>query len=725
MSLKWNSDSANELYGVRTATAIHDGMSAPQSNELNHILNTRPDAIDQRDYRYKPSLVNIPTRFFNPFCLHRKFRVKEQGSEGTCVGQALSSVVELQNLSRFLDGADVPSRISARFLYKNAQLYDHHPDDALQGSSLRGAIKGFYHNGACAEKLARYQVADDKFSIKNAMRIDARRVALGTYFRLEHVLNHYHSALIETGSILCSAIIHDGWSHDSVELSRGKAQFTGRIKYPTIRKQKRTKAELSGGHAFVIVGFDEKGFLVLNSWGNQWGQFPVEDLKKTDLDNPLGETKLRGVAHWSYEDWADNVLDAWILRLTAPTGHGTDFLGGRPRGGQASDSASSKTARKQDVQGHYMHVRDGQLVLEPPYENDFNYFTDIATEIRDLKENKHYRHLVFFAHGGLSTLSSASARAASMIPTFRKNGIYPIFFYWRTGFGQMLGSVIEGILPEVEQRAQDFTEAKDAAIERLAKPIGRAIWNDIRRNAEACFSKGFREYCESNKSEDEKCKHGLGCETAWDATEELIDICTSEREKYTNRKPLKIHFISHSAGVFLLGELFRRMKEEKLLTKEMLGTVNIMVPCCSTAYFKQNIVYLGEYLDDNNLTVFNLDTPSEQSLDPAMTPYSKSFASLVSNSFYDRKPERLAAIDEHWQSDIKKELEIRGLESKVDYILSGDTRRGGKVKCSAAYHGQFDNDVNTMNYILQKIVTKRFSIERDGFTREQLERADF
>ena len=735
----WQSDVARRVYGPRTSDALLYGMQPQRHRELNQILNTRPDPIDQRDFIYEPSLVNIPAKYINPLCAHRKFRVKEQGSEGTCVGQSLASLVELQNLQRHLDGADVPSRVSARYLYANAQLYDQHPDDSLPGSSLRGAIKGFYHNGACAEKMARYTPLQQDFKIRNNMRRDAQRIALGTYFRLEHVLNSYHCALIETGTILCSAIIHNGWNPDSVE-SDARHEKTGHIKYPSILRRSGMRSytpepcELSGGHAFIIVGYDETGFLVLNSWGNLWGRFPTSGLPE-DFKHPLGDEGLTGIAHWSYADWAENVLDAWILRLAAPTRNGTNFVGGRSKLPNKKEKRSG-SARKCDVQGHYMHVRDGQLVAEPPYENDLEYFEDVATALRQETENKHYRHIVFFAHGGLSTLDSASARAAAMIPTFKKNGIYPIFLFWRTGFGHMLGNIIEGILPEVEQRSQDFTEIKDAAIERLSKPIGRAIWNDIKRNAGACFDKDYEDFCESLNNVNEKQNRGIQSvkhdSTAWDATSILLNICTSSAEKYKNR-PLKIHFIAHSAGVFLLGELFQRLKREKVLRRELFGSVNLMVPCCRTSYFIDNILPITDYVGRKRMTVFNLNGPAEQSIDKSMLPYSKSFASLVSNSFYDVAPERIAAIDEFWLSDVEEYIKnnnnYHNLRSKIEYVLSGDKTRDHTTKCSASYHGEFDNDADTMNYILTKIIGKRRAAKlhdnMNGFSYEQLNRGGF
>ena len=51
----------------------------------------------------------------------------------------------------------------------------------------------------------------------------------------------------------------------------------------------------TGGHAFALVGYNERGFIVQNSWGGNWG--------------------AAGFAVLSYEDWVTNSTDAWAVAL--------------------------------------------------------------------------------------------------------------------------------------------------------------------------------------------------------------------------------------------------------------------------------------------------------------------------------------------------------------------------------------------------------------------------
>lgn len=86
-------------------------------------------------------------------------------------------------------------------LYEQARKYDEYPEDGLPGSSARGAIKGFFHCGTCDASLAPYFDGDVAFQLSVDQAKDARRVTLGSYFRLHHVLNDYHAALNEVRAI--------------------------------------------------------------------------------------------------------------------------------------------------------------------------------------------------------------------------------------------------------------------------------------------------------------------------------------------------------------------------------------------------------------------------------------------------------------------------------------------------------------------------------------------
>src|SRR4029453_10477718 len=104
-------------------------------------------------------------------------------------------------------------------------------------------------------------------------------------FRLDDV----QSAITELYAIAVSAAIHDGWRKPAVG---GKGNRTLTV------IQRPGGGKGGGGHAFAIVGYNEVGFLVQNSWGPEWGK--------------------GGFATLPYDDWFDSPYDSWCTRPGVP-----------------------------------------------------------------------------------------------------------------------------------------------------------------------------------------------------------------------------------------------------------------------------------------------------------------------------------------------------------------------------------------------------------------------
>jgi len=747
--------SGESIKAMKVQFLLEDKVSQKKSarSKIRAEFNVRPDPIDHRDLWYEPSLVEVPSYNTAEDLRAPDIFVRQQGDEGSCTGQALAAVVDLQNSKRFRVGADVPRRVSARMAYENARLYDEHPEDGLEGSSLRGAIKGFYHRGLCNAARAPYHSFDNDFEYNKEIADDARRVILGAYFRLRHVLNHYHTAITEVGAILCSAIIHEGWEHKNVEKKNGRIIL--RDDGSATRKLK-----LLGGHAFAIVGYDDDGFLVLNSWGRKWGNFdptlaireqieasgmtivPKEELKNirnrkvVAFPKDLTEGSLPGVSHWSYEDWSRHVLDAWVLRLTAPTQKDAWYSGGfhtsstEPADSSEAVFGKSSTPRSRAVVGHYIHVRDGELVDEPPYVNDLKTFKNTAKIIREANSKKRkYQHILLYAHGGLDSIESASARAAVMTSVFKRHGVYPVFFFWRTGFGNITQDVLRGLLPRVENRSMGSTKVTNHLLERMIEPIGGAIWRDIKKNAENCFqcpNVGDSECPRCGQADSKKCDRGM----AWQALDVLLEVL---REARNTDGALKLHLASHSAGVFMLGEMLRRHSREveegqtPPFDLKDLHTVSLFAPTCTDHYFRHAFGALRPVLsskvveDGVDFLHYQLpDLADKAGIDGALDPYTRSFPYLVSNALEDVRGTRIVGLEKHWDDLIEYETENLTAENSAASEFWKAFPREVLNERTTGYtigHTQFDNSAGLMNRVLRRI-TGRSAVR--GFRDEDL-----
>ena len=164
-------------------------------NRTGRVFDARPDTVDFRDLIYVPTLVQVPPeRQLARFCRY-EVPVLDQGRDGACTGYALATVANYLLCSR--DEAPDRTPVSPEMLYDLARRYDEWPGEDYDGSSARGAMKGWHRHGVCAQELWRHVRDGD---IPRDVARDALRRPLGAYFRVNHKdLVAIHSAISEVG----------------------------------------------------------------------------------------------------------------------------------------------------------------------------------------------------------------------------------------------------------------------------------------------------------------------------------------------------------------------------------------------------------------------------------------------------------------------------------------------------------------------------------------------
>ena len=266
-------------------------------------LVARPDRVDFRDRTYAPPLRSLPPLWPPRNIIERNLEdygqyILDQGKEGACTGFGLAAVINFIYWSSWRErGLAAPAKpkdlkaearpplVSANMLYHNARLYDEWEGSDYEGSSCRGAMKGWHKHGVCERDLwkhgAKMQAED--------WRHDAAKRPLGAYYRVDaKSIADIQAALFEVRSVYCSATVHEGWREPS-----DRSKVDG-IKLARIRFER----EPIGGHAFALIGYTSEGFIVQNSWGLDWG--------------------TGGFALLSYEDWIKNGFDSWVAAVGAP-----------------------------------------------------------------------------------------------------------------------------------------------------------------------------------------------------------------------------------------------------------------------------------------------------------------------------------------------------------------------------------------------------------------------
>ncbi len=573
--------------------------------------NAVADVPDLRDWMYEPSLIRLEKQRPPP----RDQKILNQYGEGACTGFALAAAINL-----LYARAEEDVRVSPRMLYEMAKRHDEWPGEDYDGSSLRGAIKGWSNMGVCTEELWRYRVSrKGDLTVRRAK--DARSHTLGAYYRLRPQISHYHAAINEAEVIVVSAKVHTGW--DDPE--------DGKI-------EKHDNVE--GGHAFAVVGYDENGFWVQNSWTDGWGD--------------------KGLALWTYEDWIENVMDAWVFRLALPT---PSIFGLKAASSRLPEKEQvAATIPRSSIAGHFVHVDDGA------YKESGRYWStafDVQETAALVAESEKYDHLLLYVHGGLNSPHDSAQRVAAMRNVFKENRVYPFHIMYDTGMVEELKDIVLHKSAQAVGRVGGGLDWADRFVEGLLRKPGTLVWEEMKKDACAAFA-------------------------ARGAATDALDQFLQQFKRQGKEK--KLHLLGHSTGAVAIGQLLRTLNRRKL----QFDTCSLMAPACTLEWYEESYVPVLDTegrLQIKDMAIYNLLDGLEQD-DTVTALYHKSLLYLVSNAF-EREKERPLLGMQKFSADVLKVGEL----PRIHYS-NGAT---GQITRSTT-HGGFDNDVFTMNHILKRVL---------------------
>jgi hypothetical protein len=179
--------------------------------------------------------------------------IRDGGSEGSVVGQALATAMEMQ-IKRTLH-QDV--NISARYIYYAARQIEG-TTNVDAGATLKDAIGALRKLGAVEERVWPYKAGEYGATPPEA-------VATATRWRITKVrslkgLDEIKNALANDGPVVAGIEVYQ-------EINSPQTAKTGIVKLP------HKGSQLVGGHAIVLVAYDEqkKQFKFVNDWGLGWG----------------------------------------------------------------------------------------------------------------------------------------------------------------------------------------------------------------------------------------------------------------------------------------------------------------------------------------------------------------------------------------------------------------------------------------------------------------------
>jgi hypothetical protein len=151
--------------------------------------------------------------------------------------------------------------MSPQFFHNNrANKYDEDPDndDGMYG---RDVMKLLMEIGICRESVYNYGRIEAKKYIPRQIYNEAKKNIIKSYARVE-TLENLKKSLNENGPCLIAFPVYNYG--------------------PEFWKPQADNFNILGGHAVTVVGYNETGFIIRNSWGRGWGNEGYTTYKFTD-----------------------------------------------------------------------------------------------------------------------------------------------------------------------------------------------------------------------------------------------------------------------------------------------------------------------------------------------------------------------------------------------------------------------------------------------------------
>jgi len=678
------------LAGARRAmTAKSKSAPTPQAQRHASLTVVR-DPFDLRDRPYYAPPRGLADRFPSDAGIARYLPaytkaglILDQGNEGACTGFGLACVANFLRW-RAAESPEQFTSVSPRMLYNFARRYDEYAGEDYDGSSCRGALKGWFHHGVCLEDDWPYRSPSQQPKYGYVER--ATRHTLGVYSRIDlDSITDLQAAIQEVGAVYVSAFTHDGWDAVPRRVKSPRAHAD----IPVIPFNGRPSED--GGHAFALVGFNADGFVVQNSWGRRWG--------------------LGGFAVLTYADWLANAMDAWVVSMGVP-GVVVGKIGstGSTAGGRltAKGADTSRWWSEEEAYRHSIVLGDDGRMKRYLSEDELS--RTLLHQVGGLPDQWFRMHtasgprrLVIYAHGGLNSESAAIKRARAMGRHFLANGCYPLFLVWKTGMLESLENILRGAFVKQPARAaglgERISERTDLFVEKtIGRPLARPVWSEMKENAELAFGSG------------------RGGDLLITALQKLCDTWGDD---------LQIHMVGHSAGAILLGRLLSAMSARGLAGK--VATTHLYAPACTVEFANRH--YAPQETIMRNLHLHVLSNRVERA-DSVAGVYRKSLLYLVANALEAdlRTPilglhnifdESYAGWDgtsstgdtlKQWRAAAAR----AGVTGKRLDVLDQDKIRIALPNHQIdAAHGSFDNDLDIISTTLQRILGGKLAAKVD------------
>lgn len=218
------------------------------------LNKAEPSPYDDRDWMaesiYQEEIILPKTLDYRPDLMP----IRNQGLQGSCAAQSAACIKEWQ------ENKDInfQQAMSPQFIYNNRKNQDS------EGMYARDVMKILSKKGCCSESIYPYGKIESPQKIDNVIFEKAKNFVIKSYAKI-NTIQGLKKALFINGPCYIAFPVYN----------------YGIRMWKPINKEKR-----NGGHAMTVVGYNNEGFIIRNSWGEYWGN--------------------NGYCIYSYQDWGSH-----------------------------------------------------------------------------------------------------------------------------------------------------------------------------------------------------------------------------------------------------------------------------------------------------------------------------------------------------------------------------------------------------------------------------------
>jgi hypothetical protein len=366
----------------------------------------------------------------------------------------------------------------------------------------------------------------------------------------------------------------------------------------------------------------------------------------------------------------------------------------------------STTNAFDDLTNYVVNLNHGQFAQDDLFSTTAqtvdSIFTVIAEEAQEAKEAGQLKHVVVWAHGGLDTESTGLQIAQCQLEWWLNNKVHPLFLVWHAGLLETVGELLEdgnnsiqdwvpdqAVQPRLlsEQMLdgqQNNDHTYDPIIEFLVHNLGGVdVWSQMKQDAALCSEAGGGALYVATK---------------------LQQLC----KDYPN---VRVHAVGHSAGAIVHAYFVTAFLSG---ANSKLDTLQFLAPAVRVDEFKNRLLpIINSGTQIREFAVYTMRDKYEQN-DNCDDIYEKSLLYLVHFACEPARATPIFGLEKCIQadSDLRRLFNIPVPDPNGDFNTSGNSTivwsvtnaKSGEDASLAIHHGDFDNDVSTMNSVLRRVL---------------------